>query len=171
MKKTKFPKAELTTRKKVVNRTQEWYLNQFYDKYGVRLVSDEEEIDLTAPPKGNGLFIAKDISAITFNKCNKLTMSIPMNQIKELVPKMPELTYLGLIFCKLGRFFLRWHAFKNLEILDLTGNDINKAESAFGVKNLPNLKTLILSENPVCRNLEERAKLKDHLNNIEIIFD
>lgn len=151
--------------------TPEEMLDEFYDKYGIRLCFDEKEIDLTVPPRGIGLFIAKDISKMTFNQCTKLTMSIPMKQIKDLMPKMPELTYLGLIFCGLGRFFLRWHAFQNLETFDLTGNDISKVTSVVCVRNLPKLKTLILSENPIADNEEEKEKLAKELPNINIIYD
>lgn len=169
MKKDKHAKTKPKQARRLL--TPEEMLDEFYKKYGVRLCFDETEIDLTAPPLGNGLFIAKDISKMTFNQCTKLTMSIPMKQIKDLMPKMPELTYLGLIFCGLGRFFLRWHAFQNLETFDLTGNDISKVTSVVCVRNLPKLKTLILSENPIADNEEEKEKLAKELPNINIIYD
>ena len=168
MKKKKQEKPKPKTKRLL---TPEEMLAEFYKKYGIRLCFDETEIDLTAPPLGNGLYIAKDISKMTFNQCTKLVMSIPMKQIKDLMPKMPELTYLGLIFCGLGRFFLRWHAFQKLETLDLTGNDISKASSAVCVKSLPSLKTLILSENPIVNDESEQAKLHEQLPDLNIIYD
>ena len=40
-----------------------------------------------------------------------------------------------------------------------------------GVKNLPNLKTLQLSGNPICYNNEEKKKLEESLNKVNILYN
>ena len=150
--------------------TQEDSLMNFNAHYGTSLCLDEEMIDLTGLTKNVGYYLAKDLSRIKFDKCKKLLITLPLVQLKELTPKMPNLTYFGLIGCGFGRFFLKYHFFKTIEELDLTGNDISKADSVLGVKNLTNLKILNLAGNPICYNEEEKTKLQNGLNNVKVVY-
>lgn len=167
-----YPKKENSSKngKRKSIYTQLDSLNYFNSHYGTSICLDEEEIDLTSIPKGPGYYLAKDLSRLKFEKCTKLLLSIPLVQLKELMPRMPNLRYLGLIGCNFGRFFLKYHFFKNLEELDLTGNDFSKAESIKPAKNLTNLKILHLSGNPICYNEDEKTLLQDHLKGIKIIY-
>lgn len=146
-------------------------LQKFNEHYGTAYCFDEKEIDLTAPPNGVGFYLARDLNRLRFNECEKLVLNLPFEQIKYLSPKMPALRHLGLVYGDMSRVFLRLHAFKNIEELDLTGNEISKASSAIIVKKLPKLKKLIMTLNPICQDEEEKKKLKEELAHIEVVFD
>lgn len=170
-----FPKAQITTKKKKKlykkkEYTQEETLRNFNKNYNKAFAFDEKIIDLTDVPPSWCQFITSDLSYIKFEHCTKLLMSFPFKCIRDLMPKMPKLNYLGLILCGISRLYLRWHSFQTIETLELTGNDIHKAESVLGVRHLPNLKTLILTSNPICYDKEEREHLVNELSNINIIF-
>ena len=166
-----FPKANLKPRNGNRRRslyTQEDSLMCFNTHYKTSICLDEQEIDLTNVQAG--YYLARDVSRIKFTECKKLLLNIPLVQLKDLTPKMPNLTYLGLIGCGFGRFYLKYHFFKTLEELDLTGNDFSKAESIIPAKNLPNLKKIHLTGNPICYDKTEQEKLNNLLNNIEVIY-
>ena len=171
-----FPKAELRPRKKkkpYVKKefTQEETLRNFNKNYQTSLCFDDKEIDLSDIPPQNCNYITSDLSYLKFNECTKLVMSFPFQRIKDLMPKMPNLKHLGLVMCGISRFYLHYRAFKSIETLDLTGNEISKADSLMGVKHLPNLKDLVIACNPICQDKAEKDKLLNSLNNINIIFN
>lgn len=167
-----FPKAELRpkngNRRKIY--TQEDSLMYFNSHYGTSICMDEKEVDLTSIPKGPGYYLARDVSRLKLNECTKLLLNIPIVQLKDLMPKMPKLTYLGLIGCNFGRFFLKYHFFKTVEELDLTGNDFSKLESIKPAKNLINLKVLHLTGNPICYKEDEKKALEEYFKNVKIIY-
>ena len=171
-----FPKAELRPKKNKWGKgktryTMEDSLMYFNSHYGTSICFDEETIDLTGVTKGIGFYLARDISRIKFPNCKKLLLTIPLVQVKELKPRMPNLTYFGLIGSGIGRFYLCYHFFKTLEELDLTGNEISKADSLISAKNLPNLKIIHLNGNPICFNTDEKKKLEESLNKINILYN
>lgn len=170
-----LPKAELRPKKKKPYKkkvyTQEETLRNFNKNYNTSLCFDDKTIDLTAIPPNWCEFVTRDISRIKFEECIKLLMTVPYNKLRDFMPQMPNLKYLGLIMCDIGTLYLRWHAFRTVEILDLTGNDIHKAKSLLGVKHLPNLNTLIIAGNPICYDKQEREELINSLNNISIQFN
>ena len=167
-----FPKAELRPKKKKLYKkkeyTQDETLRIFNRNYKKSLCFDDRIIDLTDVSPNDCQYITRDLSRIKFDNCEKLIMSFPFCYIKELMPIMPNLKYLGLVLCGIGRFFLHWRCFKTIETLDLTANEISKASSLLGVKHLVNLKTLILANNPICQDKQEREELLNSLNNIDI---
>lgn len=146
-------------------------LQKFNEHYGTSYCFDEKEIDLTSPPNGVGFYLARDLNRLKFNDCEKLVLNLPFDQIKCLSPKMPALKHLGLVYGDMSRVFLRLHAFKNIEELDLTGNNISKAGSVLITKKLAHLKKLILTLNPICQDEEEMKKAKEELAPIEVIFE
>ena len=146
-----YPKDEKTKKKwKPKVYTQNESLNKFNKNCMMTFAFDEKEIDLTNLETGPGKYLARDLSRIRFDECEKLVMSMPTKYVKDLYPRMPKLKYFGLVYGDMLRFFLRTHAFQNVETLDLTGNEISKADSISGAKRLPKLKTLILIDNPIC---------------------
>lgn len=167
----KYTKKEKSKKAFTSNWTIEESLEKFNEHYGTDYCFDEKEIDITSPPNGVGLYLARDINRIKFNECTKLMVSLPFDQVKYLCPKMPSLKTLGIVYGDMSRVFLRIHAFKNIEELDLTGNEISKAASVLIVKKLPKLKKLILTLNPICQDEEEKNKVKESLAPIEVIFD
>lgn len=162
---------KLTLKKKKKTYSQDESLEHFNRHYGVTFCFDEESIDLTNIPKGAGLYLIRDLNRIKFENCTKLYMSIPLSDAKNLMPMMPNLKTLGLVYNTINRLFLRTQYFKNVEELDLTGNEITRLDSIKFLKNLPSLKTINLSANPVCSISDEKTAIVEYFKPIDIIFN
>lgn len=164
----KYTKRSKKPKKKY---TQQDSLENFNRHYGFCFCFDEKEIDTCAAQQGAGLYIARDLSRISFPVCETLTMSIPNFQLKDLRPKMPLLKTLRIIHGTMRKLYLPLAPLKMIETLDLTDNDFELADNLYYAKTFPNLKKLIVAENPIAANANEKAKLDAYLVPITVIYD
>lgn len=163
----KFTKKK-KERKTIAPSTSLGILNQ---NHGFSICFDDESIDVTNSKVGPGLYLARDISRLTFPLCKKLVLSIPNFQLKELRPKMPKLETLGIIHGTMRKLYLPYAYLKDIKELDLTDNEFECAEDLSQLKAFKNLTTLILKENPIAYNATERIKLDTMLPDIKIEYN
>lgn len=138
--------------------------------YGVTIALDDEEIDITNPKRGPGYYLATDISRAEFPFCYKLSLTLPEDQQKDLMPKMPQLRTLALVQNNIRNLYLKRAFFENLSTLILENNKITTAENLDCLRYLKSLTEVRLFGNPIASNNEEKKKLVDEYPYISFIF-
>lgn len=165
-----YTRKNKTYKKPKLNKPEEKALEDIKKNYGVTVVKDDEEIDLSNPIKGPGRYIAVDISRPVFPNCRKLSLCLPGWQQKQLLPQMPKLRILELVQSTIKKLYLHKGCYPNLSILNLWGNQIYNAECLSILKDFNGIVKVGLADNPIADNMSERAKLEAMFPSIHFIY-
>lgn len=143
------------------------HLNSYY---GTDIAFDEKEIDLTKHRKSI-VYLKQDMNRLTFEKCEKLSIILPVKDLSSFKPQMPMLRHLRFASGIIKYLNLNPRYYINLEILDLSNNEIAKAKDIESLRGLKKLNTLYLINNPIAKNEEEQEELQYRLPDVKIIYN
>lgn len=152
-------------------------LEHFNKSYELELNFKDKIIDLTKckqySPTHGPTYINKDLSRIFFDHCTELYLPNMSVKLSELKPKMKKLKKLYIHNSRIRTLCLDPSYFQNLELLSLVKNNIHTYNDIKDViSNLPHLKKINLSNNPICEKsvyLPELNKIKRLYKHLKVI--
>lgn len=145
-------------------------LERLNSYYGTAIAFDDKEIDLTKHRKSI-VYLKQDMNRLTFEKCEKLTIILPVKDLSYFKPKMPVLKHLRFVSGIIKYINLNPRFYTTLETLDLSNNEITKAKDIESLRGLKKLNTLYLINNPIANNEEEKEELQYRLPDVKIIYN
>ena len=154
--------------------SEQFSLDKFNRDYGTDITFQTVDMDLMESNWFGSTFsskyILRDLSRMTFNLCNRVSVPQKCLNIHEFKPKMINLKILDLSCCEIKKLELDPKYFLNLETIDLSDNLITYFSDIEILKNFPKLKWIYLYDNPIIKNNKELFKMFDCLNKVMIIF-
>lgn len=153
---------------------EQFLLDKFNRDYGTDITFQTVDMDLMESNwfgcTFSSKYILRDLSRMTFNLCNRVSVPQYCLNIHEFKPKMINLKILDLSCCEIKKLELDPKYFLNLETIDLSENLITYFSDIEILKNFPKLKWIYLYLNPIIKNNKELFKMFDSLNKVMIIF-
>ena len=154
-------------------------LEHFNKSYEVNITFKDKIIDLTKCKQYSKIcgpiYLNKDLSRIFFDNCIELHLPAKSVKLCELKPKMKRLRKLYIHDSKIRTLCLDPTYFQNLELLSLIGDNIHTYEDIKDfISNLPHLKKINLSKNPIVEQsvyLPELTKIKRLYKHLNIVLN
>ena len=154
-------------------------LEHFNKCYDLNISFKDQIIDLTNCKRYSDThaptYLNKDLSRMFFDYCIELYLPAMSVKICELRPKMRKLKRLFLHSSRIRVLTLDPIYFQTLEVLSLDNNRIKTYDDIKNfIVNLPKLKKIILSNNPIATNdryLPEINKIKKLYKHLNIVLN